>query len=281
MSDKRPGTITEITAVSNPRVKSVRALSLKKQRDENGTFLAEGMKLVIDAQEQGWKIETLIFCKSAASEQLLDFAARVRTTGTDILEVNEKVLTSITRKDNPQMVLGVMRQQWAELPSSLKDPATVWLALDRVRDPGNLGTILRTADAAGVDGVILLGETTDPYSLESVRASMGSIFNVGIVRADAGSFVNWRNKWPGIVVGTHLEGAVDYRTIDYASQPVLLLMGNEQQGLADELAGLCDKLALIPMQGAADSLNLAIATGVMLFEMKKRMPPIASSEVAQ
>ena len=281
MSQLRPGTITEITAVSNPRVKSVRALSQKKHRDESGTFLAEGMKLVIDAREQGWEIDTLVFCKSAASDQLLDFAARVRTSGTDILEVNEKVLTSITRKDNPQMVLGVMRQRWAELPSNVKDPSSVWIALDRVRDPGNLGTILRTSDAAGVDGVILLGETTDPYSLEAVRASMGSIFNVGIVRADAVSFANFCSKWSGIVVGTHLEGAVDYRTIDYASQPVLLMMGNEQQGLTDELAGLCDQLALIPMQGAADSLNLAIATGVMLFEMKKRMPPVPISEAVK
>ena len=127
MSAARPGTITEITAVSNPRAKSVRALSQKKHRDESGTFLAEGMKLVIDAFEQGWKIDTLVFCKSAASEQLLDFAARVRTSGTHILEVNEKVLTSITRKDNPQMVLGVMQQAWTQLPIGVSDPASVWM----------------------------------------------------------------------------------------------------------------------------------------------------------
>lgn len=278
MSDivqKRPGRIFEITAVSNPRIKSIKALAQKKNRDQDGTFLVEGMKLVRDAFENGWEIDTLIYAATTNDNvQVTELAAKLRVAGADILEVNEKVLSSITRRDNPQMVVGVMRQNWKLAPSKVKDKSTVWIALDRVRDPGNLGTIIRTADSAGVEGIILVGETTDPFSLEATRASMGSIFNVPLVRMHEEEFLKWRITWDGMVVGTHLAGATDFRTIDYQSQPVLLLMGNEQQGLPDDLAATCDKLALIPMHGAADSLNLAIATGVMLFHMGKKLPEL-------
>ncbi len=278
MSDNqqiRPGRIFEITAVSNPRIKSIKALAQKKNRDQDGTFLVEGMKLVRDAFENGWEIETLIYAATTNdSVQVAELAAKLRVAGADILEVNEKVLSSITRRDNPQMVVGVMRQHWKRVPEKITNPSSVWIALDRVRDPGNLGTIIRTADSAGAEGIILVGETTDPFSLEATRASMGSIFNVPLVRMDETEFLKWRISWEGLVVGTHLEGATDFRTIDYKSEPILLLMGNEQQGLPEDLAATCDKLALIPMHGAADSLNLAIATGVMLFHMGKKLPSL-------
>lgn len=271
----RPGRIFEITAVSNPRIKSIKALAQKKNRDQDGTFLVEGMKLVRDAFENGWEIETLIYAATTNDNvQVTELAAKLRVAGADILEVNEKVLSSITRRDNPQMVVGVMRQSWKSAPQKITDKSSVWIALDRVRDPGNLGTIIRTADSAGVEGIILVGETTDPFSLEATRASMGSIFNVPLVRMGIEEFLKWRISWEGMVVGTHLEGATDFRSIDYQSQPVLLLMGNEQQGLPEDLAATCDKLALIPMHGAADSLNLAIATGVMLFHMGKKLPAV-------
>ena len=144
--------------------------------------------------------------------------------------------------------------------------------LDRVRDPGNLGTIIRTSDCAGVEGIILVGDTTDPFSLEASRASMGSIFNVPLVRMTEPEFIEWRKTWDGLVVGTHLQGATDFRSVDFRSRPVLLMMGNEQQGLPDTLAAECDELVLIPMAGSADSLNLAVATGIMLFHMGKRLP---------
>lgn len=274
---KRPGRIFEITAVSNPRIKSIKALAQKKNRDQDGTFLVEGMKLVRDAFENGWDIETLIYAaKTNDNQQASELAARLRVAGADILEVNQKVLSSITRKDNPQMVVGVMRQRWQSAPKKPRDEKTVWIALDRVRDPGNLGTIIRTADSAGAEGIILVGDTTDPFSLEATRASMGSIFNVPLVKMSVDEFLKWRPTWQGLMVGTHLEGASDFRTIDYKSKPVLLMMGNEQQGLPDNLARACDSLALIPMHGSADSLNLAIATGVMLFHMGKKLPPVES-----
>lgn len=277
----RPGRILEITAVSNPRIKSVRSLALKKNRDSDGTFLVEGMKLVMDAFENGWEVRTLIYAPdTSANLQIEGLAAKIRVKGAEILEVNRKVLSSITRRDNPQMVLGVVRQCWHTAPENMPDSTAVWIGLDRVRDPGNLGTIIRTADAAGASGVMLIDETTDPFSLEATRASMGSIFNVPLVKMKKDAFLTWRKGFTGKVVGTHLKGATDYRAIEYRDDPVFLLMGNEQQGLSDELANVCDALALIPMKGSADSLNLAVATGVMLFQMGKNEVRVQGLEAA-
>ena len=146
----------------------------------------------------------------------------------------EKVLAAITRRDNPQTVVGVFEQRLPPLDGHPPGGGDVWVALDRVRDPGNLGTIIRTVDAVGAKGVILVGDTTDPFSVETVRATMGSIFAVPVARATPEAFLAWRKGFPGLVAGTHLNGAVDYRTVDFYRRPVLLLMGNEQQGLPDD-----------------------------------------------
>ncbi|EEZ32180.1 RNA methyltransferase [Brucella sp. 6810] len=264
------GQVKEVTSLANPIVKDLRSLALKKFRDQQGVFLAEGLKLVIDALEQDWRIKTLVFAKSGKGNKTVEqVAARTFAKGGLVLEVTEKVISAITRRDNPQMVAGVFEQQYHQLASLKPKGNDVYVALDRVRDPGNLGTVIRTADAVGAKGVILIGDTTDPYSLETVRATMGSVFSVPLYRASEADFLNWRKGFSGLVVGTHLKGAVDYRTIPYANKPVILMMGNEQQGLPDSLAGACDKLARIPQAGRADSLNLAIATGVMLYEIRR------------
>ena len=188
-----------------------------------------------------------------------------------VLEVSEKVLASITRRDNPQMVVGIFTQRWTSLRDLKPKTGETYVALDRVRDPGNLGTIIRTADAAGASGVILVGESTDPFSMETVRATMGSVFAVPLVKTGVTDFLAWKKGAGVAVVATHLAGAVDYRTIDYRKKPVVLLMGNEQSGLPEELAREADALARIPQAGLADSLNLAIATGVMLFEARRHL----------
>ncbi|WP_019444166.1 TrmH family RNA methyltransferase [Brucella abortus] len=264
------GQVKEVTSLANPIVKDLRSLALKKFRDQQGVFLAEGLKLVIDALEQDWRIKTLVFAKSGKGNKTVEqVAARTFAKGGLVLEVTEKVISAITRRDNLQMVAGVFEQQYHQLAGLKPKGNDVYVALDRVRDPGNLGTVIRTADAVGAKGVILIGDTTDPYSLETVRATMGSVFSVPLYRASEADFLNWRKGFSGLVVGTHLKGAVDYRTIPYANKPVILIMGNEQQGLPDSLAGACDKLARIPQAGRADSLNLAIATGVMLYEIRR------------
>ncbi len=267
---KRPGRVVEVTSLANPMVKDIKALATKKHREETRTFLAEGLKLVIDALDQGWTVRTLVFGKAALGNALVErTAARAVAAGATVIEASAKVLEAITRRDNPQMVVAVFDQRYARLADFRPGGDDTYVALDRVRDPGNLGTILRTADAAGVKGVILIGETTDPFAIETVRATMGSIFAIPVARAREEEFIAFAKGFDGLVAGTHLKGSVDYRSVDWRGRPVLLVMGNEQQGLTDELAGTCATLVRIPQAGRADSLNLAVATGVMLYEARR------------
>ena len=273
----RIGRVEEISSTANPRIKSIKGLAAKKNRDREGLFVAEGQKLVTDALEKNWTVRTLLYSRQAVQDTKLQsaveaLAAQVRSRGGDVLITNNKLLTSITRKDNPQAVVAVMQQMQTPLERIKAAGNQCWVALDRVRDPGNLGTIIRTADALGAQGVILVGESTDPFALESVRATMGSLFHIKLVRTDETQFIKFCDDWKkqgGSVTGTHLKGAVDHREIDYAQGPQIVLMGNEQSGLSDALAGACSSLALIAMDGAADSLNLAVATGIMLFEARR------------
>ncbi|MBD9649343.1 TrmH family RNA methyltransferase [Ensifer sp. NPDC090286] len=268
----RVGQVKEVTSLTNPIIKDIRALTQKKHRDETRSFMAEGLKLVIDALDLGWKIKTLIYAKAAKGKPHVEqVAAKTFAKGGLVLEVSEKVLSTITRRDNPQMVVGIFEQRYQSLKDLKPQLGETYVALDRVRDPGNLGTVIRTADAAGASGVILVGETTDPFSLETVRATMGSVFAMPVARASVEDFIRWQKSAGVKVVATHLAGAVDYRTIDYKSKPVVLLMGNEQSGLPEELAREAGALARIPQAGRADSLNLAIATGIMLFEARRHL----------
>ena len=266
----RVGQVKEVTSLANPLVKDIKALALKKFRDQQNAFMAEGLKLVIDALDLGWQIRTLVFAKAGRGNAAVEkAAARTVAGGGTVLEVSEKVLSAITRRDNPQMVVGVFAQKIMPLRDIRPKDGDVWVALDRVRDPGNLGTVIRTVDAVGAKGVILVGDTTDPFAVETVRATMGSIFAVPVAKAGLDAFLTWRGSFSGLVVGTHLKGAVDYRSVDFAGKPVLLVMGNEQQGLPEDLAANCDRLLRIPQAGRADSLNLAVATGVMLYEIRR------------
>jgi len=277
-----PGQVKEVTSLANPLIKDIKALALKKFRDQQNAFMAEGLKLIIDALDLGWQIRTLVFAKAGRGNPAVEkVAARTVAAGGTVLEVSEKVLVAITRRDNPQMVVGVFSQRFLALRDIRADNGDVWVALDRVRDPGNLGTVIRTVDAVGAKGVILVGDTTDPFSVETVRATMGSIFAVPVAKATTEAFLAWRGGFSGLVAGTHLKGAVDYRSVDFSRGPVLLMMGNEQQGLPESLAASCDRLLRIPQAGRADSLNLAVATGIMLFEIRRgalKLEPIADQQ---
>ncbi len=254
-----------ITSLANPTVKAVRALHMRKAREESGRFLAEGLKIVTEAVELGHAPRVLLYGAEAAAHPLLRRAiAAAESAGGETIEVSRDILAKISRRDNPQTVLAVFDQAFAPLESLEPASAACWVALEAVRDPGNLGTIVRTADAAGCGGVILVGDCCDPYSVEAVRATMGSVFAVKIAQAKAAEFVAWRRSWPGSVVGTLLTATTDFRATSYA-RPSLVVMGNEQAGLTPELAALCDVAVKIPMRGRADSLNLAVATGIMIY----------------
>ena len=254
-----------ITSLANTTVKAARALHLRKAREETGQFLAEGLKIVTEAVELGRAPRTLLFSAEAAGHPLLQrAAAAAEAAGGEAIEVSREILAKISRRDNPQTVLAVFDQTFTPLERLTPTDAACWVALEAVRDPGNLGTIVRTADAAGCGGVILVGDCCDPFSVEAVRATMGSVFAVKIARATTPTFLAWRAGWPGTVVGTLLTATTDFRAATYAP-PSLILMGNEQAGLSPDLAAICDVTVKIPMRGRADSLNLAVATGVMIY----------------
>ena len=255
----------QITSLTNPTVKAVRGLHLRKEREESGLFLAEGLKLVIEAIELGRAPRILMYGPDAATHPMLRRAIQATEAADgEIIEVSRDILEKVSRRDNPQAVVAVFPQIFTPLADLKPSAAPCWVALQAVRDPGNLGTIVRTADSAGCGGVILVGDCCDPYSVEAVRATMGSIFAVPLVKASVAEFIAWRKTWPGSVVGTLLSATHGYRDAPYRA-PTLILMGNEQAGLPPELAAACDVTVKIPMRGRADSLNLSVATGIMIY----------------
>ncbi len=257
-----------VTSLANPVVKELRALHLKKERAESGLFLAEGLKLVTDALEESWPIRTLVHASRVKDQPLVKRAvATARARGALVLEVSDEVLTKICRRDNPQMVVAAFEQRLRRL-ADLTTPTGVWVALEGIKDPGNLGTVVRTVDSVGASGVILLGDVTDPFALEAVRATMGSLFHVPLIAATLDEFAAWKRARGIPVWGTHLRGAVDYRSVDWP-ETCVLMMGNEQSGLSDAHVEVCDGIVKIPMAGKADSLNLAVATAVMLYEIRR------------
>jgi TrmH family RNA methyltransferase len=224
----------------------------------------------VSARDGGWKPTILAFLAgSAASGVARDLVRWAEAAGAECLEVSEAVLGKLAARDNPQTMLAVFEQRWQAVPSPDALPAdALWVALEGVRDPGNLGTILRTVHAVGGSGVLLVGNTVDPYAREAVRATMGSIFSVPLVRLTLEEAVALAKRWPGDFVGTHLDARNDFRRVSYRA-PALLAMGSEGPGLSPQLAAACTRLVKIPMAGKLDSLNLAVATALMLYEMRK------------
>ena len=254
-----------VTSLTNPTVKAVRALHLRKARDESGLFVAEGLKIVTEAVELGHAPRILMYGADAEGHSLLRQAiSATREAGGEVIEVTQDILAKVSRRDNPQAVVGVFAQVFTPLTELTIRSDDCLVALHRVRDPGNLGTIVRTADSAGCGAVILVGECCDPFSVEAVRATMGSIFAVPVVQATEAEFASWRKAWTGSVIGTLLSATKAHSEASYV-KPAIVLMGNEQQGLTPDMAALCDVNVKIPMRGRADSLNLSVATGIMIY----------------
>ena len=255
-----------ITSLQNETVKLIRSLEQRKARKETGLFVAEGAKVVATARDQGWEPSYLLIEEEAKAQGIVgDLVAWAQTTKAQCLRAAEAVLSKLSTRDNPQNVIGVFHQRW--MPEKDVDAKGVWVVLEEVRDPGNLGTIIRTADAVGARGVILIGTCCDAYAREVVRASMGSIFSVPLVKMSHESFASFMKGWPGEIIGTHLSSKADYRRSYQA--PTLLVMGSEGPGLSDKTAQACTTLVKIPMVGGADSLNLAMATALMLYEIRR------------
>lgn len=264
--DKTP---MHITSLQNERIKAVRALEMRKERKATGLFVAEGQSILVTARDAGWQPVLLLGLAEAMEGGIAKgLVAWATGAGADVLTVSEAVLGKIAAKDNPQSLIAVFKQRLASPPAPRDVNQTdVWLVLEEVRDPGNLGTILRTVDAVGAKGVIMVGQSCDPWSRECVRATMGSIFAVPIVRMERAAYLDWLKRWTGDVVATHLAAADDFRAAAYRG-PVLLMMGSEGPGLSDELAAVATRRVKIPMAGRLDSLNLAVATALVLYQLR-------------
>ncbi len=260
--------MTLITSSANPRIKDLRKLRDRKYRSETGLAWVEGLRACGDAFSHPEHIEQMVICPetlhSSFADELLQKAV---DHNIDVIETSREVYSSLSGKENPQGMGVVIRQTFQTLDNVVLSQADLWVALDRVADPGNLGTILRTLDASGGKGLILLDHCTDPYDPTAIRASTGAIFHLDLVKSDTQYFSMWKTRQNANLVGAvAVPGAQDYHSYIY-TRPMILIMGSEREGLSPTLTELCDGLVYIPMIGHVDSLNLAEATAIMLYEI--------------
>ena len=260
-------TETLITSPGNAAVKRIRRLRQRKEREEQGAFFVEGIRLVREAVELGARIETCLLAPDLLTSPFgWETVRRLEALGVPMLRVSAAVFASLSGKEGPQGIGLVVAQRWENLEDVRLGGELCWVALDRVQDPGNLGTVLRTSDAVGGAGVMLVGPGADPYDPSAVRASMGAVFSQRLVRTSPAAFRAWKEKSLALVVGTSDAAALDYHAASYP-RPCVLFMGSEREGLSAEELATCDLVVAIPMVGRSDSLNLAVATGVMLYEL--------------
>lgn len=255
-----------ISGFSNPTVKYLRSLRDKKHRKREGKFLAEGLRLLTDARECGHIPDLLVMSNARDEHALLtELESAVIANGGEIIETSADILGKITGKSNPQAVAGVFEEFDTSIEAIDRETATIWMVAQELRDPGNLGTMLRTCDAVGAGGLILIDDCVDPFSVESVRASMGAVFTQKIARARWEEFLPWLRAGRAQLVAASLREAVPYRDAAYES-PCFILVGNESQGLPEAYEAECDLRVTMPMRGRADSLNAAVAGAVLAYE---------------
>ena len=268
-----------ITSLQNQMVKDAVSLHQKKYRDELGVFLVEGETPCREAILRGWECVTLFVQEGTpplsnslpqgerGQENAMNTpsppAGEGWGEGASHLRVTPEILQKISKKENPQPVIGVFKQQIFDTPAS----ADFYLALEEIRDPGNLGTIMRTAHAVNVKNIILIGQCCDPFNPEVIRASMGSFSFIHLSQMTQDGFLTWQTQNNLNLIGTNVGEATDYRKADYNN--AVLVMGNEQKGLSPALKSHCTSNVKIPMPGGTESLNLAIATGLLLYQATK------------
>ena len=258
-----------ISSRNNSKIKRARALRRRKSRQESEAFLVEGLRHVGEAVEAGSEIEAIFYAPELLNSEFgTDLIAAQAQAGVDCYATTSKVFESLASKENPQGILAVVRRPEYRLDDLTPKNFPWGVALVAPQDPGNLGTILRTLDAVGASGLLLLDEGVDPYHPSAVRASMGTIFWYPIVETDFSSFARWARASGYHVYGTSAHGDVGYGEIESYLSPRILLMGSEREGLTPEQSACCECLVRLPMLGQATSLNLAVATGVMLYLMR-------------
>jgi len=257
-----------ISSHANPLIKQIRSLHQKKGREETGLFLVEGIHLVGDAVEAGWDLDALVYAPdlltSDFAHHLVDEQSR---RGGRCAALTRHLFTAIAEKDNPQGILAIVHQRRVPLKNVTPESIAFGVAAVSPQDPGNVGTILRTLEAVGADGLFLLDGGVELYHPSVVRASMGTLFRMLVIQASFDEFMQWRAKNGYQLVGSSAHAEADYREFRLGIKPTILLLGNEQKGLSPEQIAACDVVVSITMKGRGSSLNLAVAAGVLLYHM--------------
>lgn len=264
---------------SSSQITRIQRLALREERDRTGLFYIEGMRFVAQALHHHAKMEQLVVCQKLLTHPFAQKLVREqKKRGTPILEVSRSVMERLSQVQDSQGLGAVVRQRWQRLASIRPKGELCWIAVEALRSPGNLGTILRTSDAVGGAGLLLLGDTVDPYDPGTVRATMGAMFTQRLVRTSREEIINWQRRGQYLLVGTSPYAPQDYQDVPYHA-PVILFMGEERKGLPAELQAICDLMVSIPMVGESDSLNVAMATGVMLYEVFNQRRKQAESSI--
>jgi TrmH family RNA methyltransferase len=257
-----------IRSRSNPKIRRARALQQRKSRAESGLFLVEGIHLVGAAVEAGVQIETIFYAPDLLTSQYaLDLIEDANSHGLPCYPAAADVFNSLASKEHPQGIIAVVRYSRQQLAALNPQNFSWGVACVSPQDPGNIGTILRTIDAVGASGLLLLDGGVDAYHPTSVRASMGAVFRKPVVSTSFADFVEWAAGHEYQVLGTSAQGSLDFREKKRYVRPLVLLLGEERGGLLSEQREACDLLLRLPIHGKVTSLNLAVAAGIMLYDI--------------
>ncbi len=261
-----------ITSRSNPQVKQVRKLAQLKARRETDCFFVGGPHLVLEALAAEASVEQLLLCPELVETLEPEIRHRIAAAAADhtTLYLNRDVFATVSdRRDQFFGCAAVIHQRWTKLLDIVPQMGQVWLACHAIQYPANLGTMMRTLDAVGGTGLLLLGDSTDPYDPAAVRASQGSVFRHTLVQTNTAELAQWQQRHSLFFVGTSPQAHHDYRSVSYP-RPCVVFMGNERSGLGPSEMELCQQLVSIPMLGQCDSLNVAVAAGLILYEAHYR-----------
>lgn len=252
---------------NDPRFQNLRFLQTPQGRSRTGLYLIEGIRHVARAVEHHAPIQSLFLAPSVLTNQFGQrLTRRLRRSGVPCTQLSPQLYRDLTLAVEPQGLGAVVRQQCFPIGEVRPARDSFWLAVESMESPGNLGTIIRTAEATGITGIFVIRPGVDPFDPGAVRASMGSLFSQKLVLCSAREFADWAKTFGVAVVGSSPGGLLDYKALR-CRWPAVLLIGSEKLGMSDHLMEVCDFMVRIPMLGRGDSINVAVAAGVLLYEM--------------
>ena len=258
-----------ISSVANKLIKEIASLKQRKYRDRQGLFLAEGVRLVEECANAGWPVKMCIYTEDVARrERAQAVIERLSAADCRMVVVSEDIYNKISDTEQPQGIMVILKKRQFSIEQMLlsTDKLPLLVVLDGIQDPGNVGTIIRTADAAGSAGVIALKGSADIYAGKTVRATMGSLFHLPVMEGLSAVGLLQNLKQANIkLLATCLQQSDVYYQANF-NCPVAIILGNEGQGISPELINAADACLNIPLIGHAESLNVSVAAGVILYE---------------